>query len=580
MTKTRSPRVAASGAKWGAALLTLALVAAACGDDDADDSNESTSAAEAELSSSGPPSDLGAATTNEPDSQPTTSDASVPPATSAPGTDPGTTVEDERDGDIDPDATFVFGYNRQVTRLDPHQAGSGFDGTTLFPVYDRLVHLSSDGQLIPGLAESWEFSPDATELTLHLREGVSFHDGAPFDADAAKVNLDRARGMEGSSVATDLATIESVEVVDPMTVLLTLTQADVSLLGPLSDRAGIQVSPQAIAEGANLDEQMVGAGPYRFVSHDPGGVTVYERNDDYWDVEGIPKVAGLELRILTDDITRLNALRSGELSATQIGSGQVEEMQTNPGFQVVLSTELQFVQLIQNRARATQDDLRVRQALVHALDREAICDAVYFGFCEVSEQPFPPGYYAFNTDIDQVPYPYDPDRARELLAEAGVTDLQLGMLVGSGLTQLVQLAEVIQAQFAEVGVTLTISQVDASQVADLMFAQESSDTSLGGASGRPDPSQYLYGRMRGDSFGNPGGHSTPKMEELITQSIAETDPDARESVLQAASREVAESLLEINVVIPQIPYAMQSNVEFTPFLTAKPEFRNVAVYAD
>lgn len=479
--------------------------------------------------------------------------------------------------DVDTSATFVFGYNKPLTRLDPHQASSGFDGTMLYPAYDRLVHVTTDGKLIPGLAESWEFNDDATQLTMHLRSGVRFHDGAPFDAQAAKVNLDRARGLSGTSVATDLATISEVTVTEPMTIVISLKQADVSLLGPLSDRAGTQISPKAIADGVDLDKQMVGAGPYRFVSYDAGNVIVFERNDDYWDTANIPKVARLEIRMLVDDTARLNALRSGQLSAAQIATNQVADIQGNDQFKVVLNTELQFVQLIQNRSRAGQDDLRVRQALVSALDRDAICQAIYAGLCEVSDQPFPPGYYAFDPDIDQVLYPYDVDKAKQLLADAGVKDLQLDMLVGAGSGQLEQLAQVIQAQWAEIGVKLELRPSDPSKLATLMFGQQAADSLLSLAGGRPDPSQYLYGRMRADAFGNPGGHTTPKMADLITQSITETDPAARTKVLQAASREVAESLLEINVVIPKIPYAMQSNVEFTPYLTAKPEFRDVAV---
>ena len=176
---------------------------------------------------------------------------------------------DQPEGEPDLDATFIYGYPITVSRLDPHKASISQDATTLFPVYDRLVHLSPQGRPDPGLAESWEFSDDGLTLTLHVREGVTFHDGATLDAAAVKANLDRAKGVEGSSVATDLAAMASVTVVDPMTVDITLSQPNVAIIGSLADRAGIMVSPKALADGVDLDANMVGAGPFKLVEHAP-----------------------------------------------------------------------------------------------------------------------------------------------------------------------------------------------------------------------------------------------------------------------------------------------------------------------
>jgi peptide/nickel transport system substrate-binding protein len=490
------------------------------------------------------------------------------------GTGSGGSAAEE--GQIDPNGSFVYGYPITVSRLDPHRASISQDGTTLFPAYDRLVHLAPDGELIPGLAESWEFSPDGLTLTMTLRQGVTFHDGATFDAHAAKMNLDRAKTLEGSSVTTDIASIENVEVVDDFTIAIQLSKPDVSVIGALADRAGIQVSPKALEEGVDLDQQMVGAGPFKMVSHTPGATTVFERFDEYW---GEPaKVETLEIRVISDQVARLNALRTGEIDGTTVGAIQVAEVENDPSLNLQLNTELQYYYIVQNRSRANQDDLRVRQAMVHALDRKGICQTLFFGYCEVTDQPFPPGYFAFNDKMPKVLYEYDPEKARQLLGEAGVTSMDVSLLVPGGLPTYPEVAQAIQAQWREVGINATIEAAEPSRLGELMFATESADTMLAVWGGRPDPSITFAQRGVSTGFANPGGVSTPEMEQLYLESISTADPAARQEVLRAGSKEMAESVLEFVVLFPKVPYVTGDNVaNFTPYITSKPEFRDVAV---
>jgi peptide/nickel transport system substrate-binding protein len=551
---------------WVALAVAGALVVSACGGGDDDDAtNDGTDAAGTTAGTA--PAD--------------TTGGTAPAGTD--GTDGGATATtgfEQPEGEPDPDATFIYGYPITVSRLDPHRASISQDATTLFPVYDRLVHLSPTGELIPGLAESWEFSEDGLTLTLHIRPNVTFHDGATLDAEAVKANLDRGKSIEGSSVATDLAAMESVAVVDPMTVEVTLSQPNVAIIGSFADRAGIVVSPQALADGVDLDAEMVGAGPYKMVSHVHGDTTKYERNDDYWDQEHLPKVKNLEIRVVADDNARLNAVRTGQLSATTVSASQVEEAEGIDGLRLMFNTELAYTYVVQNRARANQDDVRVRQALLYGLDRQSICDTLLAGRCEITDQPFPPGYFAYDEEIPQVLYPYDPDKARELLEEAGVEELTLSMLTPAGLPTYPEIAEVIQAQWAELGVTVDIRPTDPTSLGEVMFAQEQADTMLAGWGGRPDPAMTFIQRAGPDAFANPGGVTTDKMVELIGQATSIIDPTEREAALKAGSREMAESVLEMVVLFPQVSYVTQDNVVFQPYLSSKPEFRDVAVLQD
>lgn len=478
--------------------------------------------------------------------------------------------------DLDTESTFRYGYAITVSRLDPHKASISQDATTLFPAYDRLLLVSSEGELIPGLAEKWSFSPDGKQLTLNLRQGVTFHDGTPFDAAAVKANVDRAKAVQGSSVATDLRSVTAVTVVDPATVRLDLAQADVALLGALADRAGTQVSPKAIAGGVNLDEVMVGAGPYKLVSHVPGSVTTFERYDGHWDKS--PRAKRLEIRVYADSVARLNALRTGQIDATSLSQNQVSEVENDPAVKMTFKTELAYLYVVQNRARAGQDDVKVRQAMLHAIDREGICKAILFGYCEVTDQPFPPGYKAFNPDIPKVLYPYDAEKAKQLLAEAGKKSFSVTMLTPAGLPIFPEVAEAIQAQWKAVGITSSIQPAEPSKLGELMFAQKSADTMLATWGGRPDPSITFAQRGTAAGFANPGGVTTPKMEDLWKRSVAETDPAKREAILREGSKEMAEQVLEMVLAFPKVPYVTNDKVVgFTPYLSSKPEFRTVGL---
>ena len=249
---------------------------------------------------------------------------------------------------------------------------------------------------------------------------------------------------------------------------------------------------------------MVGAGPFKLVEHRPGDRTTYVRNDDYWDQDHLAKVKNLEIRVVADNVARLNAVRTGQLQATTISATQVPEIENDPAFRVLFNTELAYTYIVQNRARAQQDNVDVRRALLYGLDRQGICDSLLAGKCVITDQPFPPGYFAYNEDIDDVLYPYDPEKAKELLAGAGVESLELSMLIPGGLPTYPEIAEVIQAQWAELGVTVDIQPADPTSLGELMFAQEQADTMLAGWGGRPDPAMTFIQRAGPDAFANPG----------------------------------------------------------------------------
>jgi peptide/nickel transport system substrate-binding protein len=537
MKRTKKPLVLLLGA-------TL-LVAAACGGDD-DDASETTG-------------------------------ASVPPATEGsgvPGTDPAATTP----GSVatNPDGVLRFGHYYEPSRMDPHRAANAGDALALFLTYDRLVHLDAESNPVPGLAESWEYNADGTVLTFHVRQGVTFHDGTVLDAAAVKANLERAKTVEGSVVAADLAPIESVEVVDPATVQLNLTAPNAALLGILSDRAGAMVSPAAF-DKPDLDQAPVGAGMYTVSDYRAGDRIVFTRYADYWD-PAAQGAAEVDYILMADSSTRLNGLRTGELDAAVLDPGDVEGAEEN-GLTVSQRSTVQYQQMYMNRAEPPFDDINVRKALNYAFDRQGIVDAVDFGYGEPNSQIFPEGYWAFNEDIGTDHYTYDPDKARELLAASEHPDgFTFDMLLPTPGTS-PQIAEILQASFAEIGVTMNIIETPAQEVADRFFVRKDVATLLGVWTGRADPSMTTSLRWTSTGFSNPGGQTTPEIEALNATALQTIDPDARADAMHELVAAGTEEALDLVIYNPVISVASTDAVAVPPtiILNGKLEFRGAGM---
>lgn len=338
--------------------------------------------------------------------------------------------------------------------LDPAQA-SGIAQTQpyLSPVYDRLMQLDAEGRVVPMLAKSWTFRPDGTALDLELRDDVTFSDGTPFNAEAVKANLERYKTKALPAVQTLLKSLDSVEVTGEYTVSLKLKDGGgAELPDALAASPGYMISPAAL-DNPDLDVKPVGSGPYEVESFTPGNsITYVKRSGDYWGGKDVYQVDKLKQFGFTDTNAGYNALRSGELDMLVLQvSDRIDEFKNDSNFNVSLSPTRGYYQIRINMENPALADARVRQAIAYALDRKAIGE-VATGTpdgCKPSAQPL--------SGIGSVPelddaYPYDPAKAKELLAEAGYSSLNLkGMYVENKLSQ------VVQSQLKEVGINVEFS---------------------------------------------------------------------------------------------------------------------------
>lgn len=477
------------------------------------------------------------------------------------------------DDNLSGDQVLVYGHSTIPNNLDPHKTLFSGDCVYLCTVYDRLIHINPDGTLAPGLAETWAFSSDGTTFTLKIRDGVTFKDGTVLDAEGVKSNLERARSLDDSAVKTDLEVITSVDTPDAHTVVLSLKTPTATLPGILSGLAGAMINPTALANGTDLSKTPDGAGPFEFVSYTTGSEFKVKPRDDYWG--GKPSLAGIDFKIIPDNAALANALRAGQIDAAQILPANLKAFEGNNDYTEKTITTLYQAALVSNFKLAGLTDVRVRQALLHAIDRQSICDEVLSGYCEVSDQPFPESYFAHDDSIDTMLYDYDPDEARRLLADAGATDLEIKAIVPS--QQFMPLAQTIQSYLEAVGVKLTTELVDGSSMAQQAFVDKTAPMVITTFGGRPDPAQLFTVRYSEAGFYNPGGFTTPKMQSLFTESLATTDPDKRLPIIKAGAREAAESAIAMMLYSPTDVYVMRKGVDFEPFVTGIPELKTATV---
>ena len=430
------------------ALAALALVASACGGGDDESSDDAdTSDPVADTSTGDADADTGD------DSGDDTTDDSGAPATDASGDDA-----------FAPSGTLRVGVSTDVQSFDPATAAVAQE-YYLHPIYDTLVHAETDGSYTGGLAETWDF-PDRTTVVLNIRPDVVFSDGTPVDAAAVAANFERGKTVEASPSSGFYANIDTVEVVDDMTVQLGLVNPTTSMLDDLSRLPGMMMSPAAFEGDPGTNP--IGAGGWTLDTgaSNPGEVQVFQANPNYWD-PGRVQVETLELRFLEPDAAT-NALLGGQIDLGELRSEADISTFEGGDFEIISrpNANVWYMQIMDTDGTLLEplSDVRVRQALNLAIDREAFNEGLQFGNGDPSPSFWLPGTAYYDESLEE--WAYDPERAMALLEEAGYAD-------GFSLTfpsfgAIVPVAESVQQMWAEIGVDVTVELVEPGTLAAVM----------------------------------------------------------------------------------------------------------------
>ncbi|NQX28234.1 ABC transporter substrate-binding protein [Microbacteriaceae bacterium VKM Ac-2854] len=367
-------------------------------------------------------------------------------------------------------ATLTLGSVNDIKSFDPAQAHLGHQMPIYQASYDTLILRSPEGELQPMLATAWEYNEDQTVLTLTLRDDVTFSDGAVFDAAAAKANLDHFMTANGPDAA-QASSIDSVAVVDATHLTITLKAADPALTYYLSQAAGMMGSPEALG-GTEIVTDPVGTGPYILdvAKTVPGSQFTFTANPDYWNPD-LQKYGTVVFKVLLDVTARTNAVVSGQVDAALLDAKTGKQAE-GAGLELTeYPVDWQGLYLF-DRDGAIQpalSDVRVRQALNYAFDRETMLEQLALGAGVVTEQVFGSSTEAYDEKLNEL-YPYDPAKAKSLLAEAGYADgftLTLPILPGTE-----NIMAVVVQQLADIGVTVQQEAVpQANYVADISGAK-------------------------------------------------------------------------------------------------------------
>jgi peptide/nickel transport system substrate-binding protein len=447
--------------------------------------------------------------------------------------------------DFNPNATlrFAFGTNGG-SNYDPHTAPNQFVYTFLYPAYDRLIAQTDDGKLEGQLAQSFSFQDGGRALQLKLRQNVVFHDGAAFTAEAVKANLERAKNNPRSTLKADMSVVESVEAVDPSTVLIKFNAPAASFPALLADRSGMMISPNAL-NNQDLDLKPVGAGPYRVVDHQPGKVIAYEKFDKYWD-PSVQKVNRIEISMVLDPDTRLRSLRSGEIDASGLNADQIRDAE-RANLKVTTDGYVGAFILYLNTSRSEFQNAKVRQALATAIDRKSISEALHAGKCPPTSQIFPANYWAADPNIKADYYKYDADAAKKLLAEAGLPNGFSFTAIVINVPYYSSQAEAIQAQLAKIGVKMEVQTVEPAQLLARFVTEKTADAYFSTTGGFIDPAKLVAQLYLPNSSFNPGGYTNPRITESAAKGLESTDQAQRATAYQQLSKVVTEEALHIPV---------------------------------
>jgi peptide/nickel transport system substrate-binding protein len=439
------------------------------------------------------------------------------------------------------ETTLRIGLAEDPDILDPTMART-YVGRIVFAAFcDKLFDIDEKLNIVPQLALSHETSADGKEMTIKLRPGVKFHDGEPFDAEAAKFSLERHLNMQGSFRKPELATVDHVEVVDPLTIKLVLKTPFSPLIAQLTDRAGMMVSPKAAKEaGDKFGQHPVCAGPYKFVERVQQDRMVFEKFADYWNKDNvfIDRVVYLPI---VDPTVRLANLKSGGLDLIErVLATDIKDVRADSRLKLSTALELGYFGLTINinndksKGPLSQSE-KVRQALDLSIDREAINQVVFNGEFTPGNQWVSPGHPYYQKAF---PIPKrDIAKAKALLKESGATlPVSVDFMVPKG-AENEAVAQVIQSMAAEAGFDLKIRLIEFATSFKQAQAGEF-QAFLIGWSGRIDPDGNAYVFLHTNAPQNDGKYSNPDADKALEDARLVTDPAQRKAIYEKLTKTV------------------------------------------
>ena len=449
--------------------------------------------------------------------------------------------------------TLVYGRGGDSTALDPATVTEGESFKVTVNLYETLINFGDkDVTLQPGLAKSWEASPDGLSYTFQLEEGVKFHDGSDFNAEAVVKNFERWKAgadkfpyfmsqftMDGEQV------IESITAEGDYTVVFKLKQPQAPFLKNLAMSPFAIASPTAFeANDDALIDNPVGTGPFKFVKWVRNDSITIEKNPDYR-IAGLPKLDKVIFRSYPENSARLNALNNGEVDvADGLSPSDKESIEANADLQLIERPSMNVGYLGLTVTRAPFDNVKVRQAVNYAIDKQALVDAFYEGLAEPAKNPMPPVIAGYNDDISG--YAYDPEKAKALLKEAGYDGKEIELwampVPRPYMPDGQKIAEAIQKNLADVGMPSKIVSFEWATYLEKAQNGEADAFLLGWTGDNGDADNFLYTLLDADNIGsnNYTYYDNEKLHDIFVAAQTEVDEAKRTELYKQAQVIISE----------------------------------------
>ena len=455
-----------------------------------------------------------------------------------------------------PEQSIVIAIPTDPDGFHPHQAVAAASGEIAFNIYEGLVKAAPDGDTIPALATEWSISDDGLSYTFTIREGVKFHNGRELTPQDVAYSLNRLRDPQISSKSQDYTGVLSIQA-RSKTVEITLAAPDAAFLALLTE-FGASIYPSEAEQ--QLATQPVGTGPFALTSWEPNNQLILTKNEQYWNSQ-LPMAEQVTLKIIPEPSTAVNNLRTGHVDLIpRLEPDYLHQVENESNLKII-DNPMNLVQLLAiNNTRAPFDDIRVRQAVNYAVNREQIIQGAAWGRGNAVGSNLSPAMDAWYTDLTGY-YPYNQAKARQLLADAGYPD---------GFEAIIHLpapyplhrsaGEIIADQLEQVGIELKIEVIEWGAWLEQIYANRDFALTVIGFTGKLDPHTVLN-RYLSTSSRNFGSFSSSEYDDLLMLGLQQTDPAQRQVIYHRLQTILAEEASNVYIMDPSQLAVMNQDIQ-------------------
>lgn len=488
------------------------------------------------------------------------------PASTPPSSTPPAATQTEKKAEAQ---TITLAMEAEPISLDPQNVTDGNSISVQSTMYEGLLTFTDKMEPVPLLATEYKFNDNATELTFTLREGVTFHDGSPFNADVVKANLDFVLDEKnGLARRNFFSFVKEVVVKDPTHVTIVATSPNSTMLSYLAHPAASMKSLEVIKKkqadpNFNLDRTPVGTGPYKFSEWKDNQYVKVVPFDNYWNKDLKAKAESIVYKPVTEASTRINMLKAGETDiVTKLPTLNAKEIASDSKFNVFTGPSLNVYYVGINMREKKYQDKKVRQAMNYAINKDDLIAGVLDGYGKVADSPIAPNTYGY---AQQKVYEYNPDLAKKLLSEAGVKDGFEATLWTRNSSEFIAIAENVAMQLGKVGIKAKVQAFESGTLFDMLDNNKGTDLWIGRWS--PGTGEVDYGirpNFHTKSFGpannNSGFYSNAQVDKLLDDAISTANKDESLKKYAEVQKIIVEDAPWVFLHVPENVVAKSSNV--------------------